>query len=275
MHDIKIWIEDHPYLAGSVALGVIVLWLLWRRASAAAAPQPQASGSPYIAGADPTLAALALQSGTQLQSYEIAAALQSQQSSDALAAQQLAAQVQTTQSQLDYQKNLAEILAAAQSTSDTTAAQLQLGLATVLAGGGVSGTQTTTTVYGQTQLQAQQQQQQQQQTAVINAVTPPPPVVVTPPPPVYTPPPVYVPPVTQPATYTVPPPQAGQTWNTYYSSVLASDPAVQGYLFDPARVDAQTAAFADAQNAWISDPNSPHNIPPGCWRDSSGALQCP
>jgi hypothetical protein len=199
MNDAKQWIEAHPYATGSIVVGVLLIWLIWRNRSAAA-PAPATSAGTAI---DPTIAALQLQTGAQLSANQTAANLQSQQIDAQLQVDQLAAAVQSQQAQLDYQATLAQILAQSKAASDTTQAQLQLGIAQILASGAVSGSQTTLTVFGTSQLAAVQQSQQQQAQQAIDAAVPIPPAYVpqvdtTPPAPAYVPPATisYVPPAT-------------------------------------------------------------------------------
>ena len=115
------WIKEHPYLVGGLAVGLVVLYLIWRNASNSSTSSTAAttsSGMPY----DPTLAQAQVAAGAQLQGQQIAA--QSQQ--DQLNAQ-LASQALTTGAQENVQ--LAQIGAQFENTQTQTTAATVLGLA--------------------------------------------------------------------------------------------------------------------------------------------------
>lgn len=115
MGGIKRWIEEHPYLTGGLVLGLLLIWFIVRSRSASAATTSTVSTGPsdalqaaeLSAGVQQQQAYLAAQ--TQIAGYGAAVNSQQLQSAASVAASQLSAGVQTTQ----------------------TAAQLQYGLATL------------------------------------------------------------------------------------------------------------------------------------------------
>lgn len=120
----KEWVEKHPYLTGSLALALILLFWLMRRSSSTAQTQQVVSTGP-----SESLQALELQAGTQVQTAQLQAQTQVAAYNAALNATQLTTAAQTTQDQLAAQVQLQSILSGADVANFQTGGALALGLA--------------------------------------------------------------------------------------------------------------------------------------------------
>lgn len=181
------WAKEHPYLAGSLAIGVFLLYLVWRGRSSAAA----ASGG-AVYGPSDALQAADLQAGAQLQMAQIGAGVQTGNTNAALAANEFATSADVQKAYYAAQNQLQTTLSSQEVSDALTAAQLQLGLANiggVLALSGKQGEVLTapgSTIYGATAAsigatatQAQTQAQINTAAAAIPAATYTPPVPVS------------------------------------------------------------------------------------------------
>lgn len=112
------WIEEHPYLTGGVILGAIVLWVIIRNRSNAAAASAASNAGTVVSGPSDALQEAELAAGVQTQTAQLAVQAQIAQNNSNVNAVQLEAAAQTT---------LGGLSAGVQ--DDQTAAQLQLGLA--------------------------------------------------------------------------------------------------------------------------------------------------
>jgi hypothetical protein len=171
MDKIKAWIETHPYLAGGAALAVVVLVLLIRRASAASSGSTTDTGATGVDATDAAYQEAELEAATELQSAQI----QANSATDAAQAttnqQALTQAAQLQADQLSAQVALQQAVSGQESADEQTQAQLQLGLSQTLAGGGVSGSQATNTIFGQTELTADQVTNQTAQQQAIDTAT--------------------------------------------------------------------------------------------------------
>lgn len=119
------WIEDHPYLAGGVALGGVVLWMLTRSSSSAAATTTAVSTGP-----SDSLQAQAIAAGASVQQAQITANAQVQQYNAQLAAAQMQANSTDLQTMTAGQVAVQTAQIQAGVTNQQTAAALQLGIVT-------------------------------------------------------------------------------------------------------------------------------------------------
>lgn len=156
---IKDWIEEHPYLTGSLVLAIIILYFVLSGSSSSS--QTTAATSAGVGGTGLSssdyagLQAAQLASATQLQGQQNAATEQGNQLSAELAATQLQTQAQTTQSQLAAQVALQNIVTSGQvqfGAQGTAAqiAQIQTGGQVQIAGIGAGENETITGLQQQT-----------------------------------------------------------------------------------------------------------------------------
>ena len=135
MENLRGWIKEHPYIAGAFAVGVIVLFVIIRRNSAANAAN---DGSTAVYSSSPSAAEV--QAASQLQVAQLqsqqaanqtaaAANVQSQQIAGQVTVAQLQAQTQQTSDALSAQ--VAEQIAALQATTSQTVSTLQAQVADV------------------------------------------------------------------------------------------------------------------------------------------------
>jgi hypothetical protein len=177
VEEIISWAKEHPYLLGSVVVGIIVLYFVLSSGSSASSQQAAAAELAATGGlSEQDYAALQnaqLQSSTQIQGAQIQSATTLGQASDQLSAVQIAAAAQDTQAQLQQQVDLNNIAAGAAVTQNTNDTNLQIAQAQI--GGQVQvaqiGATQNETISGQQQqtLQDQIAASVASQTAIANA----------------------------------------------------------------------------------------------------------
>jgi hypothetical protein len=276
------WVKQHPYLAGSVVIGVIVLlYLLFSSSSSSAA-----STTPATTTTDPNAStdlAAELQQQQQILGYNSGIAsldAQTQVSGQTLAGQQV-------QAQLTYQQQLQQILSGQEVSDNSTAAALQLGLAQT----GVTSSQyfssngtaneTLLTYNGNTSSAASPNNNVTNPPAtVINLFGNPPTVPInSPSTPIVTTPVSRQPLIEDPVVgnvadpygtaplVTVPgayggsvqvPSSTGLDWQQYTQQF-----PTQQQSFDPATVASEQGTEADAEYEYLNNPYSLHNLPSG------------
>lgn len=121
------WIEEHPYLAGGVALGAVVLWVLVRGSGSSSTA---AAATTATAGPSDSLQAQAIAAGASVQQAQITANAQVQSYSAALAQAQMQANSADLQTVTAGQVALQTAALQANVSNQQTAAALQLGIVT-------------------------------------------------------------------------------------------------------------------------------------------------
>lgn len=173
------WIKEHPYMAGGIAAGMFVLYLIFRNSSSSASSSASSGGSysPYGYVPSDAVQQAELSAGTQLQAYQIAAQAQTNTQNAQLQSQ---AQSEAANVQIAYYQNQAQ-LQQTLSGQESTDLQTEAGVQTALISAGqtlaLAGKQAAVTyspngvVYGAAQAAADAAAAQtQQQAAVTTAV---------------------------------------------------------------------------------------------------------
>lgn len=287
-HSIKEWAERHPYLLGSLILGVILVWFWLRSRSQAAS---SSAGATAYTGPSEALQAAELSAGVQTQQAALAAQTQVAGYNAAVNSQQLQSAAAIQEASL-----------ASNVTNTQTAAQLQYGLATMGFTPSTSPFGLTMPISGVTPVLPGGTTQPIQTTAVINpssgtpapsgvsstvlpGLTPQNPTVTSsgsqatmnefanetvastgagsgglvtvPSVPIYGPPDAAGNPSLLGYTgQTVIPSSSGLNWQQYYQSVTATEPAGNE---TPGGVTADAAAQIAAELDYLNNPNSCHN----------------
>lgn len=113
------WIKEHPYLTGGLVLGLLVLFLIFRRSGSASAP-PQYQN----AGPSEALQATQLQTGAALQAAQISATAHTNEVNAQVAAAQISANRDVTIASLKQQEDLQNIVTSGQVQLHSTDAAL-------------------------------------------------------------------------------------------------------------------------------------------------------
>lgn len=116
------WVEEHPYMAGTLAVGVILLFLVFRRGSSGGA-------STVISNSGPS--DVAIQSGSALQFAQMSSQTQIAGYNAAVNIRELETAADVEKSRLARDVYLTGILSGADVSKYTVDAQLKLGLAQV------------------------------------------------------------------------------------------------------------------------------------------------
>lgn len=112
------WIKEHPYLAGGLVLGLVILFFVFRRSGSS-------SAQTVSSGPSEALQAAQLQSGTQIALAQMQATAQQNQTNAAVAATQIAANRDIVVAQLKQQEDLQNIVTSGQVQEHTTDAALE------------------------------------------------------------------------------------------------------------------------------------------------------
>lgn len=234
------WIKEHPYLAGSLGVGLLLVFIMIRKGASSSAPVAASSGI------DPTIAAAQIASGNALQQDQTAANVQVANFQAQQNIAQLMASAQTTQAQI-----------AADTTNRQTAAALQLGLAQVAG---------TVSIYGTQQQQDAAAAAATATQTVVNNHTPIVPINLQGCPPGTVQSGAGCIPIrtVQPGGDTSSYQTNGispdnSNWAQFWGGVNATLPNTTGAYPNPAAVAIRSTAFASAQDAYAQDPNSCHN----------------
>lgn len=285
-HSIKEWAERHPYLLGSLILGVILIWFWLRSRSQASSstaataytgPSEALQAAELQAGVANQQAALAAQ--TQVAGYNAAVNSQQLQSAAAIQEASLASNVTNTQTAAQLQYGLGT-LGLTPSTSPFGLTMPIAGVTPVLPGGTTQPVQTVAVVNPSSGTPAPSGVS----STVLPGLTPQNPtvtagsqatmnefanetvqstgagsggLVTVPSVPIYGPPDSNGNPSFLGYTgQTVVPSSSGLNWQQYYQSVVASEPPANE---TPGGVTADTAAQIAAELDYINNPNSCHN----------------
>jgi len=243
------WIEDHPYLAGALAIALVLVFIVVRRmASGGASAGP--SGVVYGGPSDQQIAAGTAVQAAQIQGQTTIAGYDAQ-----VRVAELVTGSEVEKSRLSTILGLQNILSGADVLNNQTNAQLQYGLASLghIPGVETSAPNTNVIVSSVPPSQAN---------PTISTFAPTPSGNITPS--------GYPTGISPTSSFT-----PGETWDQYYASQLQGQPVNNpnvGYP-DPSAVALRENIWAGAQTSWIGDAFSPHNLPVGDWYDSSGHLQ--
>lgn len=223
------WIKEHPYLAGASAIGLLLVFIMVRKAaSGSSAP----SGT-VVQGStsDGQLAA-----GAAVQQMQIASQRDIAGYSAQVNIAELLSAADVEKTRIGAQVSTQGILSGAEVLNNQTSAQLQYGLATL---GHVPGAPTPAPG-----------------NSTVVSFAPNTGTAVS----------TFSP--TGDIVGSVPAPKQGQTFADYWGGT----PGPSNY-FDTGAVQQRESLWEKVQNMWISDPNSPHNLPPGDYYDANGHLQ--
>lgn len=170
------WVSEHPYLAGSLLLGSVLLYFVFSSGSSAPAQSSSGvAGTGLSSGDFASLQAAQLQSATQLSAQQNQLDAQNYQTSAALQATQLQYASQDTANKLAAQVQLQNIVSSGQVQEQTNSTalqsvQAQIGGQVQLAGIGANENETIAGIQSQT-LQDQYAQSVASQKIIADAQT--------------------------------------------------------------------------------------------------------
>lgn len=161
------WVESHPYLAGSLAVGIIVIFVLLKNSGSSSTPTVVSSGP------SDSVTALGIQSAAAVQGAQIQGNNEIAGYNAQVNAIQLTTAADIEKARIQSTVDLTSIFATVDLTKYQTDAALKLGLAQVGAQtplpASAAPTTTAPAVYGTSQSQAAQYQDAQAQAAAISA----------------------------------------------------------------------------------------------------------
>lgn len=261
------WIKEHPYLTGGLILAVIIFFALRSKASAASSNGP--NGVVTVGPSDSTQA-LALQANAGVQAATLGAQTQVAGYNAAVNITQLQTSADVIQAGYARDVQLANIYEGYGAENNRTAAALALGLAQLgqtpnaTAAGATptpASAPTQVAVVGPATVSSNLSTIGASQNAVVNNFSGQPVTI----PNIYS----AAGDITQaPASASPVDPSQYSSYDAYHAAVLSTLTPCSA-PFDPACVAANGAIINASNNAFLSDPNSPHNMVPGSTPNNS------